>query len=119
MKERISFVKDYLTKSYYFFEAPKEYEERNLKKRWKDDSHELLKKLRDEFEYLDSPAIQDYETSLAKTAGELNVGKGKLIHPLRIAISGVGEGPGVFDILNILGKNEVIKRVDTALSRLK
>ncbi len=119
MKERISFVKDYLTKSYYFFEAPKEYEERNLKKRWKDDSHELLKKLRDEFIYLDNPAIQDYETSLAKTAGELNVGKGKLIHPLRIAISGVGEGPGVFDILNILGKNEVIKRVDTALSRLK
>ena len=119
MKERVSFVKEYLTKSFYFFEVPKEYEEKNLKKRWKEDSNKLLKKLRDEFEKLNNPTIEDFETSLAKVAEELNVGKGKLIHPLRIAVSGVGEGPGVFDILNILGKNEVISRINTALSRLK
>lgn len=119
MKERVSFIKEYLTKSFYFFEEPKEYEEKNLKKRWKEDSHKLLKKLRDEFERLNNPTIEDFETSLAKAAEELNVGKGKLIHPLRIAVSGVGEGPGVFDILNMLGKEEVIKRINTALSRLK
>jgi glutamyl-tRNA synthetase len=119
MRERISFMREYLTKGFYFFEAPKDYEERNLKKRWKEDSHELLKKIKVEFENLDNPAIEDFETSLTKTAGELNIGKGKLIHPLRIAVSGVGEGPGVFEILNVLGKNEVIKRIDTALSRLK
>jgi len=119
MKERVSFVKEYLTKSLYFFEVPKEYEEKNLKKRWNEDSNKLLKKLRDEFERLNNPTIVDFEISLAKTAEELNVSKGKLIHPLRIAVSGVGEGPGVFDILGILGKNEVINRINTALSRLK
>ena len=119
MKERVSFIKEYLAKSFYFFEAPKEYDEKNLKKRWKEDSNRLLKKLRDEFERLDNPTLEDFETSLAKSAEESNVSKGKLIHPLRIAVSGVGEGPGVFDILNILGKNEVINRINTALSQLK
>jgi glutamyl-tRNA synthetase len=118
MRERVSFVNEYLTKGFYFFEKPKEYEEKNLKKRWKEDSHELLKKLRDQFEKLHNPLIHDFETSLANTAEELNIGKGKLIHPLRIAVSGVGEGPGVFEILDILGKEEVIKRINTALNKL-
>ena len=118
MKERVSFVKEYLTKSFYFFEAPREYEEKNLRKRWKEDSHELLRKLRDEFTNLENPGIQDFENALAKTAEELKVSKGKLIHPLRIAVSGVGEGPGVFDILVVLGKEEVIKRINTALNKL-
>ena len=62
-----------------------------------------MKKLRAQFEKLDNPRINDFENSLSKTAEDLNVGKGKLIHPLRIAVSGIGEGPGVFDILDILG----------------
>jgi glutamyl-tRNA synthetase len=119
MKERVSFVNEYLTKGFYFFEAPNEYEEKNLKKRWKEDSHTLLKKLRDQFDELNNPTTQDFESSLAQTAEELNISKGKLIHPLRIAVSGVGEGPGVFDILNILGKEEVINRINTALNKLK
>ena len=45
MKERVSFVNEYLTKSSYFFVSPQSYEEQNLKKRWKGDSAELLKKL--------------------------------------------------------------------------
>jgi glutamyl-tRNA synthetase len=118
MKERVTSVKEYLTKSTYFFEAPQEYDEKNLKKRWKEDSHELLGKLKDEFANLDNPKFQDYESTLERTAQEFNVGKGKLIHPLRIAVSGVGAGPGVFDILDILGKEEVIKRIDSALNKL-
>ena len=119
MKERVSFVNEYLTKGFYFFEAPKEYEEKNLKKRWKEDSHALLKKLRDQFEKLNNPTTQDFESLLSQTAEELNISKGKLIHPLRISVSGVGEGPGVFDILNILGKEEVMNRINTALNKLK
>ncbi|MDH3268121.1 MAG: glutamate--tRNA ligase [Ignavibacteria bacterium] len=119
MKERVSFVKEYLTKSPYFFKAPDSYEEQNLKKRWKEDSSELLKKLKDRFAELENPAKDNFEKVLDEVATKLNIGKGKLVHPLRIAVSGVGEGPGVYDIVSIIGKEETLSRIETALIKLK
>jgi glutamyl-tRNA synthetase len=118
MKERVSFVKEYLTKSPYFFTAPQSYEEQNLNKRWKEDSAELLRKLKAHFEQLENPSKEDYEKVLDEIASQLNINKGKLVHPLRIAVSGVGEGPGVYDIVSVLGKEETISRINTALKKL-
>ena len=118
MKERITFVHEYLTKSPYFFRAPQSYEEQNLKKRWKDDSKEFLGKLKENFDKLNNPSKEDFEKALDETANQLNVNKGKLIHPLRIAISGVGEGPGVYDIISVIGNDETISRITTALKKL-
>ncbi len=118
MKERVNFVNEYLTKSTYFFTAPDEYEEKNLQKRWKEDSYNLLKNLFNEFSRLQFPSLKDYEDALDKTASESGVAKGRIIHPLRIALTGIGEGPGVFEILDILGKEEALKRINTALNKL-
>jgi glutamyl-tRNA synthetase len=118
MKERVSFAKEYLTKSPYFFKAPESYEEQNLKNRWKEDSANLLSKLNEKFEELVNPSKEDFEKTLDETASKLNVGKGQLVHPLRIAVSGVGEGPGVYDIVSIIGKDEIITRINTALKKL-
>ena len=119
MKERVSFVREYLSKSPYLFKAPESYEEQNLKKRWKEDSAQLLEDLKKRFEKLINPVKEDFEKSLDELATELNIGKGKLVHPLRIAVSGVGEGPGIFDILSIIGKDETLSRINTVLSILK
>ena len=119
MKERVSFVREYLSKSSYFFKAPDTYEEQNLKKRWKEDSHQLLAELKDKFITLNNPSKDDFEKALDEVATKLNVGKGKLVHPLRIAVSGVGEGPGIFDIVSVIGKEETLSRVETALNKLK
>jgi glutamyl-tRNA synthetase len=118
MKERVSFVKEYLTKSPYFFKAPETYEEQNLNKRWKEDSAELLDKLKISFEKLENPSKEDFEKALDEIASQLNINKGKLVHPLRIAVSGVGEGPGVYDIVSVLGKDETISRIKSALKKL-
>lgn len=118
MKERITFVHEYLTKSPYFFRAPQSYEEQNLKKRWKDDSKEFLGKLKENFDKLNNPSKEDFEKALDETANQLNVNKGKLIHPLRIAISGVGEGPSVYDIISVIGNDETISRINTALQKI-
>ena len=119
MKERVSFVKEYLTMAPFFFEAPKEYEETAVQKNWKPETPEQLNKLLDAFALLENPTKEDYEHTLAKVAEDLNIGKGKLIHPLRLAVSGMSTGPGVFDIVVILGKDEVLKRIQTALERIK
>lgn len=119
MKERVSFVNEFLSKSPYFFEAPKEYEQSAKEKNWKPETPEQLIKFRDAILNIDKPSKEDYEQVLVKTAEELSIGKGKLIHPLRLALSGQSTGPGMFDLLFILGRDEVVNRINTALNRIK
>ncbi|HEX2960470.1 MAG TPA: glutamate--tRNA ligase [Ignavibacteriales bacterium] len=119
MKERVSFVKEFLEKSPYFFERPEGYEENAVKKSWKENTPELLAKLIEGFERLDNPKKEDYEDVLHKTAEELQVGNAKLIHPVRLAVSGVSAGPGLFDMLDILGKEETVLRLKTAIEKIK
>ena len=90
-----------------------------IKKRWKEDSAELLKKLANKISDLNNPKKEDYETALKSTAEELQIGNGKLIHPLRLAASGMGSGPGVFDIVEIIGKDETLKRINYAIETIK
>lgn len=118
MKERVSFVKDYLTNSTYFFEAPKSYDENSKLKNWKEETPAQMKALYDSFAKLNSPSKEDYEAALKATATELNIGNGKLIHPLRLAVSGVSGGPGVYDILVIIGLEETLKRIDKAINTI-
>ena len=119
MKERVSFVKEYIEKSPYFFEAPSSYEEAVVAKRWNDNSSDLLKKLIERFEKLNNPSKEDYENALKETAQENGAGNGDLIHPLRLSVSGMGAGPGVFDIVDILGKEESVKRMKKAITSIK
>lgn len=115
MLERVSFVKEYVDNSPYFFERPTSYDEAVVKKRWKDDSVELLEKYVVELEKMKNPVKANYETELKKVAEEAECGAGRIIHPVRLATSGVGIGPGVYDLLFILGKDEVITRIKDAL----
>lgn len=118
MRERISFVRDILEKSPYFFEAPSSYDADVVKKRWKQETAAHLTVLRDAFMKLNHPTREQYEAVLHATAQQLGIGNGQLIHPLRLAVSGVGAGPGVFDLVAILGKEETIRRLTTAITKL-
>ena len=115
MKERVSFVKEFIDNCTYFYEAPTQYEQKSIEKNWKPETPEHLNKLKEEFASLNNPKKEDFETALSKISEELNVGKGKLIHPLRLAVSGQSTGPGMFDLLIIIGKDEVVKRIEAAI----
>jgi glutamyl-tRNA synthetase len=115
MKPRVTFINEFITKCSYFYTEPTEYDENVIKKRWKEDTPEQLTKLRDNIAKLDNPKKEDYEKALTLTAEELNIGKGKLIHPVRLAVSGTGTGPGVYDLIYIIGQEESIKRINRAL----
>jgi len=118
MKERVAFIKEIPEKGFYFFEEPEKYDEEVVKKRWKPDSAGHLKLLSGEFSKLNDPSKEDFENVLRQTAENLGTGTGKLIHPLRLAVSGVGGGPGVFDILYIIGKEKTINRLNKAIEKL-
>jgi len=119
MRARVTFIKDFVEKGKYFFEPPIIYDEEIVNKRWREETPEQLKRLSEFFSGLTNPTKEDYEVALHKTAQSLNIGNGKLIHAVRLAVSGVGGGPGLYDILNILGKDESIKRIENAINRIK
>lgn len=119
MKERVSFIQGYLTKSPYFFEAPLEFELAAIEKNWKIETPGCLEQLAQSISILNEPSKEDYENALSQVAVELNIGKGKLIHPLRLAVSGMSTGPGMFDLLFILGKEEVIRRIHFAIKTIQ
>ncbi len=119
MRERVSFIKDFVEKSPYFFETPAEYETDVVKKRWTTEASTYMKAVIQEFSMLEDPHKEDYETALHRSAESLKVKNSDLIHPLRLAVSGTGAGPGLYDILSVLGKDETIQRITIAIERLQ
>ncbi len=119
MRERATFVRDFVDKCPYFYTAPRTYDQDVLKKRWTSDANARLTKLAAEFEKLNQPTKDDYEQALHRAADGMGIKHSELIHPLRLAVSGMGVGPGLFDILSILGKEETVRRIHTACEQLK
>ena len=118
MKERVVVLNDFVNSTSYFFEDPSSYDEAAKAKNWNADSSNYLKKLSVRLQVLiqfDSPSI---ENALRTTATEFNIGAGKLIHPLRLALSGISQGPSLFHLAEVLGKETVLRRIDAALERL-
>jgi glutamyl-tRNA synthetase len=78
-----------------------------------------LRRLVEEFSSLQHPRKEDYEAALQRAAEQMSVKPADVIHPLRLAVSGMGAGPGLYDILFILGKEESIQRITAALEKLR
>lgn len=119
MRERATFIKDFIEKCAYFFERPAQYDQDVVKKRWKPETGGQMKKLLEELAQLQNPGKEDFESALHKAAESLQVKNSELIHPLRLVVSGVGAGPGLYDILAIIGKEETIQRINLAIKRLQ
>jgi len=118
MKERINFIKEILINAPYLFSAPTSYDLDAVKKRWTADSSALLQKYADAIIMLVDPLKEAYEEALHNIAAAAGVKNAALIHPLRIAVSGVSGGPGLYDIFLIIGKDEAVKRIKTAIEKI-
>lgn len=119
MRERVTFVKEYIEKSPYLFQSPDTYDQVIAKKRWTADSAAQMTTLAKHFALLHNPTASDYEKALHDVADNLRVSNGTLIHSVRLAVSGTGSGPGVYELLEVLGNTEVAKRINLAIDRLK
>jgi len=119
LKERVSKVDELMEMGGFFFNDPEEYDENALKK-WKSDSPDLVKQY---LQAIESLSDDDFEagtlkSKLEEVINKNEVGFGKLMMPLRIAVTGQGFGPDLFTSMELIGKNTVLKRLNTALSRL-
>lgn len=119
MKERCNFPKDLWEQTSFFFESPKEYPEKDIKKRWKKGTHQLLTDLIPILENADiegNPMATEEAVKIWCTENEY--GLGKVMNPFRLAIVGQMKGPHMFDLTQLIGKEETLNRLKFALSIL-
>ena len=94
----------------YFFSDPEEYDEKAIVKRWKDKSvNKLINKFINRLDKLSVWSQSEIDQSLRDTSQEMAVSAAKLIHPVRLAVSGRSYGPGLFELLELLGKMNTLR----------
>ncbi|MBD0850614.1 glutamate--tRNA ligase [Maribacter arenosus] len=118
IKERATFVSDFWELSDYFFLAPETYEEKSVRKQWKEDTPEIMKDLIKVLEGIEDFSSENIETIVKAWINQMELSFGKVMPPLRLIVVGAMKGPHLFDILGILGKVESISRIKKAISML-
>jgi glutamyl-tRNA synthetase len=119
MQERVRTITDFVDFSSYFFKAPTEFDEKSKAKNWTADAITRLGELLPMFSALSEWTHDAIEQVVRTYAESKTISAGKLIHPIRLAVSGVGMGPGLFELLETLGKDEVLGRIGYAVKELK
>jgi glutamyl-tRNA synthetase len=114
LQPRLNTLED-LRHTGYFFKEPDSYDEKTLKKNWKTDTPERLTAYIGRLEALDSFAEGDIEGATRTLAGELNMSASNLIHPTRLGLCGVGFGPGLFELMAVLGQETCLRRLKKLL----
>ncbi|MEL7123363.1 MAG: glutamate--tRNA ligase [Bacteroidota bacterium] len=117
MKERVVFLNDFFVNGYYFFENVSSYDEKNIRKKWKPEHRAKFDDLK-----ADLLALEVYENEKIKqqveafmSANELKYGD--VLPILRIALSGTTKGPAIFEMMELLGKEEVDRRIQVAYAK--
>jgi glutamyl-tRNA synthetase len=120
LKPRMQKLTDFEDLSLYFFEDPEEYDSKGMEKHFRiDGACERLSLARDKFAGSKSFDVEEIETIIRDLASELDIKAAMLIHPLRLALSGRTGGPSMFHLIEILGKDVVVRRLEKAIEFVK
>ncbi len=118
IKERAVFVKDFWTLSNYFFETPTSYNEKASRKQWKENTGELMKEVASLITSIDDFSSTTIEKTVKEWITSKEMGFGKIMQPLRLAMVGDMKGPHLFDIIEMIGKEESIIRIHKIINTL-
>ena len=109
MKERATFSNELLSED-YFFELPKEFDEKTFRKKWKENSSEIMKDLFNQINELEDFTTENIENTFKEFITKKEIGMGAVLPCMRLILTGKGMGPSVFAIASLLGKEEVMSR---------
>lgn len=118
MKDRVDFVKELWPLCSFFFIPPVEYDDKTVRKRWKDDSPQVMTELADLLESLDDFSLENQEREVMAWVEAKGYKLGDVMNAFRLALVGIGKGPGMFDISSFLGKEETLRRLRRAVETI-
>ncbi len=119
IKERATFVQDFWELGSFFFEAPTEYDAKASKKNWKEGTSALMTELIAIINEIEDFTSEKIESIIKDWIKSKEIGFGKVMQPLRLSLVGKLAGPHLFDILDMIGKEESIRRIDFAITKIK
>ncbi|MGD1841768.1 MAG: glutamate--tRNA ligase [Thermonemataceae bacterium] len=114
MKERATFPNDLWKDAQFLFSAPTHYDEKVIHKKWNERVVDVLKGFQKSVEELDNYTGEKAKATLHELIEQEGLKLGQLMPALRVTLTGVGAGPDLGSIMDILGKEEVINRLDKA-----
>lgn len=119
MKERVSLIPDIVIDGHYLFNAPSSYDEKMVRKKWKEQSPWIITSLMELFESLSDFNSEFIETNFKEylESNELNFGLAMIA--MRLVITGRGNGPSLFDTLELIGKEETLSRMRKGVKNIK
>lgn len=118
MKDRVNFVSELWPLCSFFFVAPESYDEKTVKKRWKEDSAAQLTELIGVLEGISDFSVEGQEKVVEEWIAAKEYKLGNIMNAWRLCLVGEGKGPGMFDISAFLGKEETISRMKRAIQTL-
>jgi glutamyl-tRNA synthetase len=118
IKERTTFVGEFWGLSHYFFVAPTAYDDTALKKAIKEDTKTVLNEVKELVNSLDGFDIESLQEKIKGWITSNNIGFGKVMMPLRLALVGDLQGPEVFEIMSLIGKDETLKRIENLINSI-
>ena len=119
VKDRINFVRDLWQHAGFFFVAPTQYEEKSIRKRWNEGTPGYLREIISWLRELPSPSAADAEQPVLDRIKENQWHMGNVMNALRLAVVGECKGPHMFDIMELMGLDEVERRVERAIANIQ
>lgn len=119
VKERVNFVSELWDQTYFFFEAPTSYDAKTVKKRWKESTPEYMQQLIKVLEPLDDFSSAHTEALVKAWIEKNELGMGAIMNAFRLCIVGAGKGPHMFDIIEVIGKQECLSRLQNGIANIK
>jgi len=117
IKDRANFTTEFFDLADYFFIAPSQYDAKALKN-WKEDTPELMNQLIAVLDEIEDFSSANIESTVKQWLAVNEIGMGKVMQPFRLSLVGEMKGPHLFDIVELLGKQETIARITKAIASI-
>lgn len=118
VKERVYLLSDFWDQSSFFFKAPDSYDQKVVKKRWKEDTPNQMRELIGVIDKLEGFSSQEQEIAIKQWIKENECNMGGVMNAFRLSIVGESKGPHMFDITELIGKKETTARIQRAISKI-
>ncbi len=117
LKERAVFVAD-MTEDDFYFQSPKEYDEKTIRKKWKEGTPAIIEAMIQKFEEIEDFSTENVESAFKSYLSDNELGMGAVLPNFRVLVTGKGMGPSMFQIASILGKAETLSRLKDGLQKM-
>jgi len=118
IKERANFLNDFWELSSFYFQAPQEFDKKSAKRAWKTDTAEIMKEVKAVIAEITVFEQENVEKTVKSWVKEKGIGFGKVMSPLRLSLVGKMMGPDIYEIMEMIGKEDTLNRIYFAIQTL-